>query len=133
MAQSSGSDKQSEKHLIFTLKIAFRVAFPSNVSLKSCLKKKKIADFVVCLSLHLFGTEDSQKQAEISKATGVRLSLSPGTQGSQMPLGRLGEVFTGTRNEKCTDLLQKARGGEAWKMFPVADKQLIITLLPGEG
>lgn len=132
MAQSSGSAKQSEKHLIFTLKIAFSVAFSSNVSLKSCLKIKR-ADFVVCLSLHLFGTEDSPKQVEISKATGVCLFLSPGTQGSQMPLGHLGEVFTGARNEKCTDLLQKVRGGGAWKMFPVADKQLIITLLPGEG
>lgn len=69
MSQSSGSDKQSQKHLISTLKIAFSVAFPSNVSLKNCLKI--ISDFVVCLSLHLFGTEDSLKQVEIGKATGV--------------------------------------------------------------
>lgn len=48
-----------------------------------------------------------------------------------MPLGRLGEVFTDARSGKCTDLLQKAREGGAWKMFPIAAKQPIITLFQG--
>lgn len=73
--------KQSEKHLISTLKIAFHVAFSPNVCLKSLIqKKKKLTAVCFGLPLHLSGTEDSLKEVKTNKARDF-VSLCPGTQG----------------------------------------------------
>jgi len=68
--------EQSEKHLISIFKIAFCISFSSNVCLKSCIQK--IADFAAgwVLPLHLSGTEDSPKPAEMDKASGLCLPVS---------------------------------------------------------